>query len=121
MRSTVTIFLLVLLASIQTPVGQLFKLPVLIEHFVKHQKQDGFSLIAFLEDHYTSDHKDADFQEDEELPFKSITFHTIGYAIVPGLNKTNVLVPLPTDKKVIFTDTYAPQQHLASIFRPPRV
>lgn len=121
MRTATTIFLLVLLVSVQTPVGQLFKLPNLIEHFMKHQKQDGVSLITFLQDHYTPDHNDADLPEDEQLPFKNFTFYIIGYAIVPGVIKTSVFNSLPADKKVIFPDTYAPQQHLARIFHPPRV
>lgn len=121
MKTASTIFLLILMVSIQTPVGQLFKLPLLIEHFIKHQKRNGVSLINFLDDHYSSDHNDADLPEDEQLPFKSITIHAIGYAIVPGIIKGNVIVPLPVDKKVIFPETYAPQQHLARIFHPPRV
>lgn len=121
MKSAVTIFLLVLMVAIQTPLGQLFKLPLLIEHYIKHQKQDGVSLIAFLEDHYASDHKDADLPEDEQLPFKNITFYSIGYAIVQPIVQTNVLASLPTEKKIIFPDTYTPQQHLGSIFHPPRV
>ena len=121
MRTGVTIFFLVLLVSVQTPVGQLFKLPLLIEHFIKHQKQDNVSLLGFLQEHYSSDHNDADLPEDEQLPFKNITFFTIGFAIVPCVVKSQVFVPLIADKKVIFRDTYAPQQHLGSIFHPPRV
>ena len=121
MKAAATIFFLVLTVSIQTPVGQLFKLPLLIEHFIKHQKQNGVSLINFLDDHYFSSHDDADLPEDEQLPFKNITFSSIGYAIVPGLSKGNVIAPLPVTKKVTFFETYAPQQHLARIFHPPRV
>ncbi|HET9744643.1 MAG TPA: hypothetical protein VFP97_02955, partial [Chitinophagaceae bacterium] len=69
MRTVATIFLLVLMVSIQTPIGQLFKLPLLIEHFIKHQKRNGVSLIDFLEEHYSSGHNDADLPEDEQLPF----------------------------------------------------
>ena len=121
MRAIVTIFLLVLLVSIQTPVGQLLKIPMLVEHFIKHQTRDHVPFIAFLQDHYSSDHSDADLPEDEQLPFKDIPFFTIGYAIVPGVVKMQVLVSLAADKKVIFTDTYLPQRHLAIIFHPPRV
>ena len=116
-----TIFLLVLLVSIQTPFGQLLKLPLLVEHFIKHQRQDGDSLIAFLEDHYLSDHNDADLPEDEQLPFKNITFNSIGYAIVTPVIQANIFAPLPAEKKITFPDIYTPQQHLASIFHPPRV
>jgi hypothetical protein len=70
MKKGVTIFLLVSMVSLQTPVGQLLKLPLLIEHFIKHQQQDGVSLLAYLQDHYSEDHHDADLPEDEQLPFK---------------------------------------------------
>jgi hypothetical protein len=109
------------MVSIQTPVGQFLKLPLLIEHFIKHQKQDGVSLFGFLQDHYSPDHNDADVPEDEQLPFKNITFYSIGYAIVPGVIKSTVFVKLPADKKVIFPESCTPQQHLGSIFHPPRV
>ena len=121
MKRAVTILLLVLTVSIQTPLGQFFKLPRLIEHFIKHQKQEGVSLIGFLNDHYASDHNDADLPEDEQLPFKCISFYNIGYAIVPGSIKALVVHSLPSDKKLIVPDTYTPQQHLGSIFHPPRV
>jgi len=121
MMKAATIFLLALLVSIQTPLGQLLKLPLLVEHFIKHQKQDGVSLIDFLEDHYLSDHNDADLPEDEQLPFKNITFNSIGYAIVIPVIQANIFAPLPAKKKMTFPDIYTPQQHLTSIFHPPRV
>jgi hypothetical protein len=121
MKTGITIFLLVLLVSIQTPVGQLFKFPALIEHFIKHQEKASVSLIDFLQDHYASDHNDADLPDDERLPFKDMTFYTIGYAIVPGVViKTHVSIPLPADKKVIFPEAYTAYQHFGSIFHPPR-
>jgi len=120
MKAT-TIFLLTVMVSIQTPLGQLFKLPLLIEHYIKHQKQDGVSLIGFLKDHYASNHKDADLPEDEQLPFKNITFYSMGYAIVTPIIETNAGTPLYTKNKIIFPDTYTIQQHLGSIFHPPRV
>jgi len=120
MMKAAAIFLLVLLVSIQTPFGQLLKLPLLVEHFKKHQKQDGVSLIVFLEDHYLSHHNDADLPEDEQLPFKNITFNSIGYAIVIPAVQANIFAPLPVKKKISFSDIYTPQQHLASVFHPPR-
>lgn len=121
MRSVVAILLLVLIVSTQTPAGQLLKLPLLIEHFIKHQKQDSSSLIGFLADHYTTHHNDADRPEDEQLPFKNSIVHSIGYAIVPSAIKANIFIPLPTDMKFSFLDAYVPQQHLTRIFHPPRV
>ena len=120
MKAT-TIFLLTVMVSIQTPLGQLFKLPLLIEHYIKHQKQDGVSLIGFLKDHYASNHKDADLPEDEQLPFKNTTYHNIAYAIVTLDVHTNIVAPLAIEKKIVLPDTFTPQQHSGSIFHPPRV
>jgi hypothetical protein len=120
-KKTASIFLLVLMVSIQTPLGQLFKLPLLIEHYIKHQKQDGVSLIDFLEAHYASNHKDADLPEDEQLPFKNATFQNIGYAIVTPIVQTDEVALLATEKKIVLPVTYTPQQYLGSIFHPPRV
>jgi hypothetical protein len=120
MRNAATIFLLVLLVLIQTPIGQLFKFPLLVEHFIKHQRQQGISFLGFLQDHYVTDHNDADLPEDEELPFKNVPFYSIGYAIITPVIRPKTVTPLPVEKKFIFTDIYTPQQHLASIFHPPR-
>jgi hypothetical protein len=120
MKTTAAIFLMILLVSTQTPMGQLFKLPLLIEHFVKHQKQGGMSLLGFLVEHYTSDHRDADLPEDEQLPFKTIILCNLGNAIVPSLVKTDFSLPATAEKKIMLPDVYSPQQHLSSIFHPPR-
>lgn len=121
MRTSVTIFFLVLMVFIQTPAGQLLKLPILIEHFMKHQTEDGVSLTGFLQDHYSPGHNDADIPEDEQLPFKNITFYSIGYALIPTVIKTIASNKLPADKKLIFSEACTPQQHIGSIFHPPRV
>lgn len=121
MRRAATLFLVVLLVSTQTPVGQFFKLPVLLEHFLKHQQQEGTSLRGFLAEHYTSNHQDADLPEDEQLPFKNVTFYSLGYAVMVPLMQATVLTTLPVEKKVAVPAIYTPQQHLDSIFHPPRV
>lgn len=121
LRKATTIFLLVLMVSIQTPFGQLSKLPLLIEHYIKHQKQNGVSLIDFLEEHYAAKHKDADWPEDEQLPFKNITCYNTGYAIVTPLVQANEVALLSIEKKFVFPDTNTPENHSGSIFHPPRV
>jgi hypothetical protein len=121
MKKAVTIFLLVLTISLQTPFGQLIKLPLLVEHYIKHQKQNGVSLINFLEDHYASNHKDADFPEDQQLPFKSTTIDNNNYVVVTPIVQVNAAGPLPTEKKMIIPGRYTPQQHPGSIFHPPKM
>ncbi len=120
MRRGVSIFLLILLVATQTPMGQVFKFPNLIEHFFKHKKQNGVSLLDFLKDHYKANHNDADLPEDQQLPFKDITFQSIVIAIVPDTIKTAAVTSTPLEEKTSAIDFYTPQQHLGSIFHPPR-
>lgn len=121
MKAVAVIFLVTLMASAQTPAGQLFKLPLLIEHFIKHQNQKSLSLLAFLEEHYISEHRDADMPEDERLPFKTIILFTMGSAIVPEVVKAGFCDFTTAEKKVILPQVYSSQQHLSSIFHPPRI
>jgi len=121
MKSFAAIFLLSLSTFTQTPLGQLLKLPVLIEHFYKHQRNDRVSLWEFLNDHYSKEHNDSDRSEDEQLPFKTVVVQTVGVAIVPGIVKADVTLNFDVPIKVMFSEIYTPQQHLCSIFHPPRM
>ena len=109
------------MVSIQTPLGQFLKLPLLVEHYLKHQKQEGISFVDFLEDHYASDHKDADQPEDEHLPFKNMTVNNLGYAILAPSIQTTVAYFKPAEKKISSNQNYTPQLHLKNIFHPPQV
>lgn len=120
MKSAVLISFLFLLVSIQTPIGQLFKIPLLIEHFRKHQRQDGVSLSDFLKDHYTKEHNDADWPEDEQLPFKTMTCYSIGYAIVPEAVRPSAMTALYAERNISYFELFVPQHHLSGIFHPPR-
>ena len=121
MRTIATIFLLGLLTTSQTPLGQLLKLPVLIEHFYKHKAQEGVSLTEFLNDHYSTEHNDSDQSEDQELPFKSLVLQNIGFAVLPHIFETDFVFAPDLPTKVMLQKFYTPQQHLYRIFHPPRV
>jgi hypothetical protein len=121
MKTVNAIFLLLLLTITQTPLGQLLKLPALIEHFYKHQRNDSVSLCEFLSDHYLKEHNDADRPEDEQLPFKTIVVQTIAVAIVPGIVKADLALTFDVPGKVMYSEIYPPQQHLCDIFHPPRM
>lgn len=120
MKGFVTILLLVLLVSLQTPVVQLFKIPVLIEHFLKHKESTRLSFLGFLEDHYSPGHNDADQDEDERLPFKRIIFFSFGFAILAPVIQSRFSAPLLKTKNSIVVKNFNPRRHLAGIFRPPR-
>ena len=60
-----------------TELYQLLKLPFLVEHFVEHKKQNKhITLIDFLYLHYANGNvKDADYEKDMKLPFKTYSNH----------------------------------------------
>ena len=119
MRSIASI-LLVLLTVTQTPLGQLLKLPVLMEHFNKHQENEGVSFLEFLNEHYSKEHNDADHSEDEKLPFKSMTLQSPGFAIVTAIFNEDAALNFTVPGNIILNEFYTPQQHLFAIFHPPR-
>jgi hypothetical protein len=118
-KATAAILLLVLTVT-QTPMGQLLKLPLLIEHFYKHNKNDRVSLFKFLKEHYGAEHSDADRSEDKQLPFKTVIMQGIDFALLPGVVKADFSLILDVPKKVILQGFYIPQQDCYSIFHPPR-
>jgi hypothetical protein len=119
MKRAATIFFLVLVA-IQTPAIELFRLPFLVEHFIKHQDKEGDSLLDFLDEHYAKNHQDADSREDEQLPFKNLSFYQIANAELPKVHFPDSGIPPVPGKKPVFNDDHLPQQQLAGIFHPPR-
>ena len=121
MKFNFAILLTVLFACHQTPVMQIMKFPVLVEHFNKHKQSEKVSIIEFLKEHYAADHNDDDQSEDNKLPFKSGTLQDIGnadvinFACIDFSLNYNVLV------KALFRKLNIPQNYHFSIFHPPRV
>lgn len=105
---------------IQTPAGQLLKLPQLIGHFISHQQKEVIAFTEFLMEHYSPDHDDADLEEDDKLPFKSMQVFSMGYAVIPEILKPHSIQPLYVENKISSHQSLIPHQHLSCIFHPPR-
>jgi hypothetical protein len=81
-KGAAIIFLLLMVLT-QTPAQQLLKLPVLLEHFREHKKEDPHvSFAAFIKLHYFSGNpRDADYDRDQQLPFRECDVLLTGTAI----------------------------------------
>ena len=119
-RNTINILLLVLLLSAQTPLGQVLKFPVLMEHFYKHKKQEGVSFLEFIKDHYSPNHNDADQSEDDQLPFRGDVVQNIGIALLPTLFKADFDINYIVPHKLFDREILLPTQSPGNIFHPPR-
>ena len=111
-----------------TELYQLLKLPFLVEHFMEHKEQNkDITLLDFLSLHYANgDVKDADYEEDMKLPFKSHS-NTITTNIVDAMASTVLKItihPKPNfvelkviiiAKEAIFASSYH-----SNIWQPPK-
>jgi hypothetical protein len=117
------IFLSVMLVS-QTPLQQVLKLPVLIEHFREHQKEGKeTSFISFIELHYFSGNpKDKDYDRDQQLPFRSDAVVVFDSSVdIPVQNFKVDPLPLYKEKTYpLFDISSLPGKHGFDIWQPPK-
>lgn len=73
MNKLITIFFLTSYLFSRTVLGQLVKLPAFVNHFKEHKTQNkDLTIWQFLCIHYAHGNvKDADYEEDMKLPFKT--------------------------------------------------
>jgi len=125
LKNITVIFLISIYLFSATELHQLFKLPLLLEHFSEHkQKDNSLSLYKFLTMHYaTNDDNDGDKDKDMKLPFKSNDecANSINIAFTPT-NLILTLKPIFLINKSfnIYNDYFSPTSVLSSIWQPPR-
>ena len=109
-----------------TELHEFIKLPLLVEHFAEHRAQNkDITLWQFLYIHYAmGDVKDADYDKDMKLPFKShdncVAGNTTIY--IPLSERFSKQKPIKFLEKKIFgnEDRFLPTSFLSNIWQPPR-
>lgn len=129
MKRTFAILFLVIYMSSTTEFYQLWKLPVLVEHFFEHKTQDSsITLMDFLVIHYGGNHLEGhpqndDFEQDQRLPFMNFS-NTLSFCFVfPPLNAYEIKGKLFPDKQLkinAFDDAFLENKYLSSIWQPPQ-
>ncbi len=124
-RNLIAILFLSILISSNSELHQLFKIPILISHFIEHKKEDrSISFIAFLKMHYkTVSEKDKDYDRDMQLPFKADNCNFVGMTFYH--HKTSIEInnkeQLVDKQHRCFDDQFISSQVLNSIWQPPRL
>jgi hypothetical protein len=107
-----------------TSLSQLFKLPVLVAHYMEHQQLDrSISILDFLSMHYWGqDSDDNDQDRDMQLPFKTIEQNSNAQVVVMPSCQITIEKPLVTGNTTqpVFSDADLTKPALAGLFRPPR-
>ncbi len=126
MKKLIAISFLTFYSLATTELYQLAKLPLLMEHYQDHKKENkDITLLHFLAIHYTQGNvKDADYDKDMQLPFKTHD-GCVNSSITPfvphnfstGVEKTCTIEnkSYPTLKDAFFVNSF-----LANIWQPPR-
>jgi hypothetical protein len=122
-RRIIAISLLLLTIATTETGMQLMKLPVLVSHFSDHlSDRRSNNLADFLSEHYSlGQHQDSDKQQDQQLPFKSISvesFYSLYMPVAPV-----VLVPYTpgvAQQRIALLPSFSLQDHFAGIFHPPK-
>lgn len=128
MRRIFSFLLLCVYMFSMTEMHQLVKAPMLVEHYLEHKEEDkSISLVSFLEMHYLNGFtKDADFEKDMKLPFKSIGDTCYSYIVVIP----NAFVEIPqrveislnkNTKGVIQKSQTFISNYFSSIWQPPKI
>jgi len=88
-----------------TPLMELFKLPILIEHYCEHQQESpDISVAEFLFLHYFNGNpRDADYDRDMQLPFKTLEVTAFALVAVHFPTETIALhtISTPAQRKQI--------------------
>ena len=123
MNKLIAYFLISVFMCANTSIGQLLKVPNLIEHYNEHKNElttDSISFIDYIVSHYS---KNADNNHDhEDLPFKTLdnssstlfAFSIITYQI-------QVVMPLISTQKKFFYNKSFKSNLIASIWLPPKL
>jgi hypothetical protein len=125
-KKYIPIFLLSLYLISLTELSQLIKLPMLVEHYSEHkEKNKNLSVLDFLYMHYSQNNvKDADYDKDMKLPFKSPNTLLSSLEIAPVLfaSENLLLKPIPSDSKqyTLYSEKHLSSAYLASIWQPPK-
>ena len=105
-----------------TSIGQLLKVPNLIEHFNEHKNElttDSISFIDFIISHYNNTESNHDHQD---LPFKTFdNSSSVLFAFSMFTYQIQVVKSLISAKKKFFYNLSFESNLIASIWLPPKL
>lgn len=125
MKKAIAILLMSIYLLGSTEAYQALKLPLLVEHYIKHKHENPrLTLIGFLKIHYCDKTVfDTDYQQDKQLPFKTQD-NTSVFSSVNDLPRPMIVAvasPSSAAPDYVLQDTRVDFAAFApSIFEPPR-
>lgn len=121
------IYILIFLVNLNTSFfEELFKVPVLVQHFLEHQEQNTeLSFQQFLAMHYgNKDINDNDDDRDMQLPYKKLNHQDVTHFVfIPNRFYTSLvrIIPVDSQSQNHYKNNFLHNPHLGVLFRPPIV
>ncbi|WP_426670416.1 hypothetical protein ACPPVU_04050 [Mucilaginibacter sp. McL0603] len=120
-RRIARLFLLIFLMQV-TPLGEFARLPLLVQHYMQHKHlHPETTIYGFFKMHYLDKTVvDSDYDQDMQLPFKTVHAHFAVQMSMPqaSLTLSNVFFPL-IKEDITNLQFILPNSSLSSIFKPP--
>ncbi|MCL9770242.1 hypothetical protein NAT47_07415 [Flavobacterium sp. HXWNR69] len=124
MNKTIAIFLVTIFLCANTSVGQLLKIPNLIQHYIEHQdevKSDPISFIDFISLHY-SKNGDDNTNEHHHLPFKTFEISSHVFLLVHStIFQLELLKSINSNKNKFFYNISLKSHLISTIWLPPKL
>lgn len=122
MSKVVAFFLITVFLCANTSIGQLLKVPNLIEHYIEHKNEvDTNSFVEFIKLHYSNNSQNNE-KKHQNLPFKTFenTTHLLFVFSIVNFN-INTINSLISVKKTFFYKNSFKSNLFTSIWLPPKI
>lgn len=127
MRKIASVIIISVFIVSHTEVHQLFKLPVLFQHFWEHKAENpSITFIEFLKLHYNQIVVDDDYQRDQQLPFRNAADCALVFSVISdeppqSIKLEEQICMLPTLKIYAKSNSAYSHNFYNKIFQPPRI
>ena len=124
MNKLVTFFLITVFLCANTSIGELLKVPNLIEHYKQHIQEAsnvGVKFVDFLKEHY-SKNSENDLEEHQNLPFKTFDYASNVLIVFPisQFQLENKNVAIEANKTFVYKNSLK-SNLFTSIWLPPKI
>ena len=123
MKKIIAIFLITIFLCANTSIGQLLKVPNLLEHYKEHQISLGnnaISFVQFLKLHYSKKFENNQ-EEHQNLPFKTFDNVTSVFTISFTNLQIQLIKSIITCKQKFFYNKSFKSKLVISIWMPPKI
>ena len=127
MKRIITLFFLFTFLTANIAFGEVWKLPVLVQHYGEHEALQGnISFLDFLKEHYTdpNSHSDLPYHHHDNLPLKTLNIYSTSVVcFIPnfGIGEEQILFESTSHNVPLYQEGNFINNYLSQIWQPPRI